>query len=424
MAVTRRYEEYRHEPLDTTQRSIRLLSIHRALSPEGFVQGSIRYTTIDAQYNCLSYVWGSPDQPYTLLVDGKRLSVNKNLHDFLTTVRTFTYREPGQLRKSHLRDDIWIDAICIDQTLTSEKNHQVRQMGKIYSNARKVIMWLGRAKHSGRLLDTGIRAYLTFILENEYWTRAWVAQEVFLAKDPFLLVASCLVSFPHFFAYYIDNVEAKWKATRRKIMTQTQNINLYRSRGVLWAYYRDKWSPVKRRRDEVVDLLDDLRGVKCTLPHDQVFSLLELAADGDRIPVEYDMSLIDLVFHVFKADEQPRCLCEIVRVCELLNVEIEPTNESVPVVYAQWEERGPEHVCRSVGFRLKQAGLEAATSSIGSRDQAQQKLFNQVPVQLLLSVAMPIYICPELGFGAPRFPVKLGRGLVHNWKIVTEDLLD
>jgi hypothetical protein len=46
-------------------------------------------------------------------------------------------------RVSYLRENIWIDTICINQAATDEKNDQVAQMGKVYSNARKVTMWLG-----------------------------------------------------------------------------------------------------------------------------------------------------------------------------------------------------------------------------------------------------------------------------------------
>jgi Heterokaryon incompatibility protein (HET) len=38
---------------------------------------------------------------------------------------------------------IWIDALCIDQQNNSERNHQVRVMGKIYEMAIEVLVWLG-----------------------------------------------------------------------------------------------------------------------------------------------------------------------------------------------------------------------------------------------------------------------------------------
>jgi hypothetical protein len=38
---------------------------------------------------------------------------------------------------------MWVDSICIDQNTTSERNHQVKQMGDIYSQAATVLVWLG-----------------------------------------------------------------------------------------------------------------------------------------------------------------------------------------------------------------------------------------------------------------------------------------
>ena len=37
----------------------------------------------------------------------------------------------------------WIDAICIQQSDVSERNHQVRMMGLIYKRAAFVLAWLG-----------------------------------------------------------------------------------------------------------------------------------------------------------------------------------------------------------------------------------------------------------------------------------------
>lgn len=201
-----------------------------------------------------------------------RLTVRQNLHDFLTRARTFKCQRPGDWEGSYLGLNIWVDAICIDQGSSAEKNHQVGQMGKIYSNASKVIMWLGYNNRSRWSLNTGIRAHLHFIQESEYWTRAWVTQEVLLAKSPYLMVADCLVPFLTFFADYISdylrgvNPKTGWKGTRRKVTGQSQNLSMYKSRGVLWAYRRAR--SITEKRLSVLDLLFDLHDVKCTLPHD------------------------------------------------------------------------------------------------------------------------------------------------------------
>src|SRR5204863_8336259 len=50
----------------------------------------------------------------------------------------------------HLRHQLeprflWVDAVCINQASDEEKSHQVGQMHYIYSNASKVLIWLGQS---------------------------------------------------------------------------------------------------------------------------------------------------------------------------------------------------------------------------------------------------------------------------------------
>jgi len=49
---------------------------------------------------------------------------------------------------SHIRDAdverrIWIDALCINQSDVTERNQQVHMMGRTYSNAERVLVWIG-----------------------------------------------------------------------------------------------------------------------------------------------------------------------------------------------------------------------------------------------------------------------------------------
>ena len=109
---------------------------------------------------------------------------------------------------------VWIDSVCINQAIVQERNHQVSLMGRIYSEATGVIVWLGeedeetaRVAHllakiqtwagtrshtpgdsSGMLPELPWRldpcwTYLSHFLERSWFTRAWVLQEVMLAKQ-------------------------------------------------------------------------------------------------------------------------------------------------------------------------------------------------------------------------------------------------
>ena len=110
------------------------------------IQCDLVYTNIDKEsdtripYLALSYCWGDIEDPVEILLHspsltGERTSapfrVTRNLHIALQAIRDET------------RQYLWIDALCIDQQDPREKTHQVQLMGKIYSSAESVLVWLG-----------------------------------------------------------------------------------------------------------------------------------------------------------------------------------------------------------------------------------------------------------------------------------------
>ncbi|KAF2628915.1 hypothetical protein BU25DRAFT_316262, partial [Macroventuria anomochaeta] len=97
-----------------------------------------------------------------------------------------------------------IDTLCIDQSNIQERNRQVAQMGEIFSDATEVIVWLGRllnciallrlTKMIGRktlaLLELyeKRRAIDDELYSDEYWSRAWITQQNFLAKNAVIVM--------------------------------------------------------------------------------------------------------------------------------------------------------------------------------------------------------------------------------------------
>jgi hypothetical protein len=152
-------------------------------------------------YQALSYAWEPPDSGNSILIDGKPFEVRKNLWDFLNEACT---------RNTSLREEqpglLWIDAICIDQSQVGKRNHQVAMMGRIYSEARKVLVWLGPSTPAidGLLqnmhgltvderyelvwetdIDDQEKRVMLYGMEElcakDYWERLWVVQEYLLA---------------------------------------------------------------------------------------------------------------------------------------------------------------------------------------------------------------------------------------------------
>lgn len=127
---------FSYQALETD--SIRLLTFN----PERSLGGTdllLKHVPRDqAQYVALSYCWGSALTQSPILLNGQVFLVTENLWDALTAIWTFHREELANL-------SIWIDAICIDQDNVLEKNFQVAQMWRIYSEAQRVLAWLGPA---------------------------------------------------------------------------------------------------------------------------------------------------------------------------------------------------------------------------------------------------------------------------------------
>jgi hypothetical protein len=140
-------------------------------------------------YIALSYTWGDPPSTEIINLNGQPFFVRKNLWNFLS-----------QARSNCLEEYLWIDALCIDQSVNEERSHQVSIMGRIYSSASRVIVWLG--SYSGLAAEGLLFVHAAYLSEHldfdtmqeyekqleelfklPYWTRIWIVQEFVLAKS-------------------------------------------------------------------------------------------------------------------------------------------------------------------------------------------------------------------------------------------------
>jgi hypothetical protein len=187
--------QFQYVPLPTEPAYIRLLRLLPGKSEEPILceLSQIELNAAKDVYIAASYTWGSEERQQQVLLNGAAFLVRKNLYDMLQAFR--------------LRDDsllLWIDAICIDQSSISERNYQVREMGRIYRQAREVHTWLGPAypdseeafdqlnrclrghfkwykKHKA-LSVTEMSWPLEILRQSSYWTRIWIVQELVLAQ--------------------------------------------------------------------------------------------------------------------------------------------------------------------------------------------------------------------------------------------------
>jgi hypothetical protein len=92
-------------------------------------------------YEAISYTWGDESSTTSILcgADEGEIQITENL----------------ELALLHFRQDdkpriLWADMICIDQKNIEERNNQVCLMGKIFSRAWRVLIWVGpEDQHTG-----------------------------------------------------------------------------------------------------------------------------------------------------------------------------------------------------------------------------------------------------------------------------------
>jgi hypothetical protein len=155
-------------------------------------------------YTALSYCWGPPEKRTIIGLQRKRFIIRQNLADFLFNERERRRFEPGS---ADAYNWMWIDALCIDQTNVTERNHQVNLMSNIYQRAEQVQIWLGKenplaicgdvnwimtpqglddsakVSHMGRTSPLkSIVLFLQSLDKNPYWTRIWIIQEIMFGR--------------------------------------------------------------------------------------------------------------------------------------------------------------------------------------------------------------------------------------------------
>ena len=141
-------------------------------------------------YRCLSYTWGQAQHASDVRkvqIDGQDFFVRQNLHDFLVNA--------GSRRQAGL---FFIDAICINQLSSREKECQVQEMARVFRHADQVIAWLGTpsrehfrdvralAQTKGRQPASWTAAQwagFKHLSHHRYWKRIWIVQEVLLASS-------------------------------------------------------------------------------------------------------------------------------------------------------------------------------------------------------------------------------------------------
>jgi hypothetical protein len=343
---------FRHTPIDHAQSSFRLVEVAPSLSSDGLIQCQLSHTVIRrAAYVCVSYRWGPAAPCREILINDQLHTVRQNLFEFLEVLRTKT----GMLPK------LWIDALCIDQQDNLERNHQVAQMGQIFFQAQKVFIWLGQMPsirgvlqslktnwQTGTYDDLNIvrssNELRTHLYENEYWNRAWVTQEILLARRIDVLLDIETYDFIDLFrslkSYYLVH-DPSFKASP------------------LSPFFTKDYYTVQE--SDIVFLLHRFRRKHCEIPKDRVYSLLSLCSQRSTIDVNYDASEIHVAQQVLKSCTKPLCLCAVLVVAQNLHLARNYSRHhglyahNAPFVEMDYAQNMDE-IPRPVGLRLDEQG--------------------------------------------------------------------
>lgn len=180
---------YSYKPLSPT-RHTRILRLEAAADDSAPLRCSLHDIDLDddLDYDAISYTWGAPDFTDNLFVvasDGSPISclrITVNLR-----------RGLERLRRTTGARNLWVDAICIDQTDKGDKARQIPRMVAIYRQASSVVVWLGdweeqaaclaRLSWAARRSPSSIDWERTWsdcakVYSLPWFSRRWVVQEV------------------------------------------------------------------------------------------------------------------------------------------------------------------------------------------------------------------------------------------------------
>ena len=328
-------EKHEHRPLEyTSGKPIRLLEILPCLDDASTVRGALTNTTLEAapRYIALSYEWGSPEaakdgddgRPLRfymprLMVNGLVADARSNLLRILRLLRS---------RVEESQPAIWVDAVCINQRDTTEKNHQVSVIGEIYAKARDVVVGLndtGDTAEQGienlrkiaiaanacgsqdcepeRAMSDAIASLeksnawdaLFDLFSDTWWQRMWIVQEVVLASNAIFLIGSASFSF--------KAVEEVMRAESliRDILSRSNSQHVHRfvdnpgwtaARNIL----QTRFECAKAKRPSLPVLFWRFHNHRCTLIQEKMYALLAMCnpqSTPGRSFVDYSCSAVE-----------------------------------------------------------------------------------------------------------------------------------
>lgn len=311
-----------YDDLETDTRQIRLLEVSESLK-DGRIDCRLSKSALNTdKYVVLSYRWGSLGATHEILLNGHLFYVRQNLWTFLNVIR----EQPGI--------NLWIDALCIDQENTDERNRQVRIMGQIFQSAAMVISWLGPGNtcieqafdlmahvwsssdaedgsdrlptlHVGQSEDD-LWSSVADLCSLQYWGRVWVVQEILLSSNNYLLCGTKALAW-QVFANFISLIDVRFRCPpeySRRIHTSTAKSYAmskpyamvrpelqWRLGSELRHDYGRAWDTEEHNLFRILTMFGER---DCADPLDHIYALLSLSEEGSTFPIRYGIDTVQL----------------------------------------------------------------------------------------------------------------------------------
>jgi hypothetical protein len=370
---------YHHVNLTCAADAIRLIQVLPDLSEDGVVQCTLHDASISgSKYVCLSYTWGPPGGELPIQLNGKPFYVRRNLWDFLHVARQrFTYcmlwidaitiDQANVYEKNHqvqqmgsifrnaemvvtwLGDDLEAEELL--RTIDTEYDRQTWSvLGRSYhGNPRREPHNTDHTSNSSSSSENEpdkennqhAQRYPTIealrrsplhelpryskplsmdlyiqVANNNYWKRAWVTQEILLAKAIVIVARDAAVDFTSL-------------ARRYSCVTRGGPVTPLGEYGDLLLVENEtcpKDSPLhgallKGRPVgdwDLIQILKHFQGKCCALRRDRIYSLLSLCRNGKQIKVNYDASDIEVISQVLDACHEELCFCSAATVARII----------------------------------------------------------------------------------------------------------
>jgi hypothetical protein len=291
---------------------IRLIVLWPGHKLDDLVCDIIHYNLLDKPvYEAVSYTWatvyGDTALSGHISCRGKNIAITKNCETVLRTLR----------RRGRNRT-IWVDAICIDQNNTEERNHQVKLMATIYSNASQVLACLGQGiPYYGvavdRIMDyledgcndmvkqavaqnhQGLEAFLGIPYFDRVWVRAPVKTVFKASADHLSSQVLQEIALAKIVTLIAGDKSTRWTAnTVSKLLGLCMSLDI-QPPSVL------RWLPASQPdSDDLLDVLQRSRNCSATDTRDKVYALLGLVKQdiANAISVDYTRTPTDIFIDI------------------------------------------------------------------------------------------------------------------------------